>query len=151
MANEKRLIDANALAEQVDNLCADWNENWIGNDNQSFILHSDVSDLICDAPTVDAVPVDDILLHHILIDENGIPEVKLQFGDRTLVLRSEGDPVDAVEVVHGEWSTIEDDYCGLTALQCSECNQEYWFEDEPPMKIYNYCPNCGAMMDGGKR
>lgn len=56
--------------------------------------------------------------------------------------------VDAVEVVHGEWSTIEDDYCGLTALKCSECNQEYWFEDEPPMKIYNYCPNCGAKMDG---
>ena len=55
--------------------------------------------------------------------------------------------VDAVEVVHGEWSTIEDDYCGLTALQCSECNQEYWFEDEPPIKIYNYCPNCGAKMD----
>ena len=57
--------------------------------------------------------------------------------------------VDAVEVVHGEWATIEDDYCGLTALQCSECNQEYWFEDEPPTKIYNYCPNCGAKMDGG--
>lgn len=56
--------------------------------------------------------------------------------------------VDAVEVVHGEWSTIEDDYTGLVALQCSVCNQEYWFEDEPPIKIYNYCPNCGAKMDG---
>ena len=55
--SEKRLIDADALAEQVDNLCSDWNENWIGNDNQSFILHSDVSDLISDAPTVDAVEV----------------------------------------------------------------------------------------------
>ena len=53
----KRLIYADALAEQVDNLCSDWNENWIGNDNQSFILHSDVSDLISDAPTVDAVEV----------------------------------------------------------------------------------------------
>lgn len=56
--------------------------------------------------------------------------------------------VDAVEVVHGEWSTIEDDYTGMVALQCSECNQEWWFEDEPPMKIYHYCPNCGAKMDG---
>ena len=56
--------------------------------------------------------------------------------------------VDAVEVAHGEWTTIEDDYCGLTSMQCSECNQEYWFEDEPPIKIYNYCPNCGAKMDG---
>ena len=57
--------------------------------------------------------------------------------------------VDAAPVVRGEWSTIEDDYTGLIALQCSECNQEYWFEDEPPLKIYNYCPNCGAKMDGG--
>lgn len=52
-----RLIDADALAEQVDNLCADWNENWIGNDNQSFILHGDVSDIISDAPTIEAEPV----------------------------------------------------------------------------------------------
>ena len=56
--------------------------------------------------------------------------------------------VDAVEVVHGEWSTIEDDYIGLIALRCSECNQEYWFEEELPQKSYNYCPNCGAKMDG---
>ena len=56
--------------------------------------------------------------------------------------------VDAVEVVHGEWSTIGDDYLGLIALKCSKCNQEYWFEEEPPIKIYNYCPNCGAKMDG---
>lgn len=56
--------------------------------------------------------------------------------------------IEAAPVVHGEWSTIEDDYAGLIALQCSECNQEYWFEDDPPLKIYNYCPNCGARMDG---
>ena len=95
---KQRLIDANALAEQVDNLCADWNENWIGNDNQSFILHSDVSDLICDAPTV-----------------------------------------DAVEVVHGRWIQSEPGY-----KLCSHCMAD--------VAIYsghrNYCPNCGAKMDG---
>lgn len=53
---------------------------------------------LLDAPTVDAVPVDEIIFHHILIDKNGIPEVKLQFGERTLVLRRK-DPVDVVEVV----------------------------------------------------
>ena len=57
--------------------------------------------------------------------------------------------VDAAEVEHGEWSTIEDDNTGMIALKCSECNEECWFEDEPPMKIYKYCPNCGAKMDGG--
>lgn len=57
--------------------------------------------------------------------------------------------VDAVEVVHGEWSTIEDDYCGLVALHCSVCNHEWWFEDDVPIKHYHYCPNCGAKMYGG--
>lgn len=57
--------------------------------------------------------------------------------------------VDAVEVVHGEWSTIEDDLCGLVALHCSVCNQEWWFEDDAPIKHYHYCPNCSAKMDGG--
>ena len=67
----------------------------------------------------------------------------------TLVRFTEKQPtVDAVEVVHGEWSTIEDDFCGLVALHCSVCNQEWWFEDDVPIKHYNYCPNCGAKMDG---
>lgn len=61
---------------------------------------------------------------------------------------SHGGTVDAVELVHGEWSTIEDDYVGLVALQCSKCNEEYWFEEELPTKGYNYCSNCGARMDG---
>lgn len=59
--------------------------------------------------------------------------------------------VDAAEVVHGEWSTVEDDYTGMIALECSKCKEQWWFEDEPPMKIYNYCPNCGAKMDGGSQ
>ena len=57
-------------------------------------------------------------------------------------------PTYMVKVVHGEWSTIEDDYCGLVALHCSVCNQEWWFEEDAPIKHYHYCPNCGAKMDG---
>ena len=57
--------------------------------------------------------------------------------------------VEAVEVVHGEWSTIEDDYCGMIALECSVCNAQWWFEDDVSFGKYHYCPNCGAKMDGG--
>ena len=80
-----------------------------------------------------------------MYDNDGIPYAVMAV---TLFAVEDAPTVDAVEVVHGEWSTIEDDYTGLVALQCSVCNQEYWFEDEPPTKIYNYCPNCGAKMDG---
>ena len=56
--------------------------------------------------------------------------------------------VDAVEVVHGKWSTIVDDYCGLVALKCSVCNVHWWFEDDASFGKYHYCPNCGARMYG---
>lgn len=91
---------------------------------------------------VDAVSVDEIIFHHILIDENGIPEVKLQFGDRMMVLRREDEPLDIREVVHGRW----DVEVGMNYNRdriCPVCNKHiesnYW----------NYCPNCGARMDGG--
>ena len=52
--------------------------------------------------------------------------------------------VDAVEVVHGRWEHAE--YHGF--LRCSECKDVYiddtWIADGK----WNYCPNCGAKMDG---
>ena len=52
--------------------------------------------------------------------------------------------VDAVEVVHGRWEKAE--YHGF--LRCSECKDVYiddtWVADGK----WNYCPNCGAKMDG---
>ena len=51
--------------------------------------------------------------------------------------------VDAVEVTHGKWI---DEY---PYVRCSECNAE-WIncrtDNEP--KMFYYCPNCGAKMDG---
>ena len=47
--------------------------------------------------------------------------------------------VDAVEVVHGRW---KEPY--LLYIVCSECGTGY-----VKYETYNYCPNCGAKMDGG--
>lgn len=51
--------------------------------------------------------------------------------------------VDAVEVVHGRW--ILEETCGkhTAKFHCSVC-------DKIPKSlcIENYCPNCGAKMDG---
>ena len=56
----------------------------------------------------------------------------------------DADTVDAVEVVHGRWEQAE--YHGF--LRCSECKDVYiddtWVADGK----WNYCPNCGAKMDG---
>ena len=54
--------------------------------------------------------------------------------------------VDAVEVVHGKWSY---DY---TDAVCSNCGFK-WFDGCQECGVcpsdVNYCPNCGAKMDGG--
>ena len=137
MATEKRLIDANALKKEI----VDFKLN-LHPQNQDygtgyFSALSVVEGLLAYAPTVDAVPVDKIKLHHIIIDNEGVPEVKLQVGDRYFLLRT--DPVDVREVVNGRWLQSEPGY-----RVCSHCMAD--------VAIYsnhkNYCPNCGAKMDG---
>lgn len=57
--------------------------------------------------------------------------------------------VDAVPVVHGEWSVIEDDWEDEVYYECSICKKEFAALDEAPVEnLWNYCPNCGAKMDG---
>lgn len=61
--------------------------------------------------------------------------------------------VDAVEVVHGRWivDAVEVDHPFLEfesvwrdVHQCSICKEYFDVSD-----ARNYCPNCGAKMDGG--
>ena len=99
MANEKRLIDANEAIEKINCLCVDGNENWIGTDNQSFVDHAEVIDILLDMPTV-----------------------------------------DAVEVVHSRAVLAEATHIVCTH-KCAICDALIVFND-------NYCPNCGAKMDG---
>jgi hypothetical protein len=53
--------------------------------------------------------------------------------------------VDAVEVVHGHWEPRKDVPGFLRCSACHDCNI---YDDWPDGKKWNYCPNCGAKMDG---
>ena len=76
--------------------------------------------------------------------------VRLGIAHKQMILNAP--TVDAVEVVHGRWLTLEEYaekigadptvYVGGWCF-CSECEQQM-------RAIYgwNYCPNCGAKMDG---
>ena len=90
MVNEKRLIDANALIEEMKE-CAIT--------RQDLYCNGYAKEFINNAPTV-----------------------------------------DAVEVVHGQWEKH-----GKHDWRCSVCKVgvPYSFTG------HNYCPNCGAKMDGG--
>ena len=61
----------------------------------------------------------------------------------TLVRFTEKQPtVDAVEVVHGRWINPYMNRYGHPCHCCSECGFKASYQDK------NYCPNCGAKMDG---
>lgn len=48
---------------------------------------------------------------------------------------------DVVEVRHGRWLFHDTDENDMTIVKCSECGRKRYFGA-------NYCPNCGAKMDG---
>lgn len=57
MGKKKRFVDVDEVVEKVNNLCSDNNDNWIGIENQSFVDHADVINILEEATAVDAVEV----------------------------------------------------------------------------------------------
>ena len=51
--------------------------------------------------------------------------------------------IDAVEVVHGEWIDRSDGIEGAWNY-CSVCGEQ-------AIDLYDFCPNCGAKMDGERK
>lgn len=123
MATEKRLIEANALAEHIKDLPTWWADDggFYGGAMkypEGMFIPEDIISSIKNAPTV-----------------------------------------DAVEVVHGRWNDFADKYDKSAKkhdFRCSVCNKrasmfvggtEDWWDMWKP----NYCPHCGAKMDGERR
>lgn len=56
--------------------------------------------------------------------------------------------VDVVEVRHGRWMPVEYTYFGAKRYECSECRDDEFWKKRFVVHKENYCPNCGAKMDG---
>ena len=134
MANEKRLIDANALVETIVNTPSEVAQIHTYNVLSSLAERQhEILNIIDNAPTIDAVPV-----------------------------------------VHGRWlyeaHRESSNYRWNVTAECSECcdeKKEIWagfFPNVPDwlardvamqsaksVKLSNYCPNCGAKMDGERK
>ena len=55
---------------------------------------------------------------------------------------------DVVEVKHGYWKEVEWRFRDVY-YDCSVCGESFCLiEGTPTDNLYNYCPNCGAKMDG---
>ena len=133
MVNEKRLIDAK-IAQHIADVELTPDEAGV------------VQWVLSHTPTVDAVPVDEIRVD--------ITSLSLENQEAILNVSICGNPnevklpfsKEVAEVVHGRW--CEKCVAGFnkvfsTIFVCSECEKSYRV---PNM---NYCPNCGAKMDGG--
>lgn len=84
-------------------------------------------------------------------------EVMKKFSDHLPIGRSIRDSIaeistaDVVEVRHGEWIEGAEHFTnGLYEAECSECNN-YIRWNEGNSGDWNYCPNCGAKMDGERK
>ena len=55
---------------------------------------------------------------------------------------------DVAPVVHAEWIVIAE-YVDYVSARCGHCRVPQHFYYNKPLT--NYCPNCGARMDGGER
>lgn len=72
---------------------------------------------------------------------------------KTLLLRQPA--ADVAEVVHGQWQGEGDGYADGALVYdvwvCSNCGHYIDDGTDDPECLPNYCPNCGAKMDGGVR
>lgn len=68
---------------------------------------------------------------------------EIRYGKLVTDLFDDIQTVDAEPVRHGRW--IEVDSPGDCCYRCSECG---FIRDAYLLDISNYCPKCGAKMDG---
>ena len=85
-------------------------------------------------------------IYSIWVGQLQAPEDKGDLNGVTTCLQvlNEQPTVDAVEVVHGY--NIDHDTPSL--FECSICHWSCWDTYCGDTDEYNYCPNCGAKMDG---
>lgn len=88
---------------------------------------------------------DDLISRSALIAEYDRVHVGAPGGARKLM--QDAPAVDAVEVVHGRWKDVLGGKYDNQSYRCSVC-KEHALSDDKGWFLTNFCPNCGAMMDG---
>ena len=119
MATEKRLIDANDLLSAID--------EYMGN--------------------VYGCPLNEVAEFQSASNDTKVIYAVEGLYEATEII-DEQPTVDAVEVVHGRWIGYHEADIGYdeNGIRCSGCGFEV--ENHEVKFNMNYCPNCGAKMDG---
>ena len=103
---------------------------------------------------VDKLRFPNIAVYDMMLDGEAVPVVRL---DELRKLPSE----DVAPVKRGQWISdapgkrfgkpvrLDKDGCPVDSCHCSECGEWLTASDEYPARG-RYCPNCGAIMNGGE-
>lgn len=158
-----RLIDADALIEYLKTTWGKWDEDdWY--EAQAKDAMKDDIEIVNKQPTVDAVPKDKYVnaltaLHlaneklaylgykkYTEIDGEDVIDVWVK-----QMLLEARHKQNAVEVVHGEWISDNDGF--EWDVRCSVCGEEALIKEggSHDHAYSNYCPNCGAKMNGEEK
>lgn len=77
-----------------------------------------------------------------------LPTAEMRGANKVIDRIKSSPTADVIEVRHGEWLEFEDNFLD-TLYQCSACKEDFvLIEGTPSENRWNYCPNCGAKMDG---
>ena len=72
---------------------------------------------------------------------------------RVLIAIDNAPTADVEEVRHGEWIPPQflgrSGFYNIKEFNCNLCDKVFWVADGH--RNMNYCPNCGAKMDGERR
>lgn len=81
---------------------------------------------------------------------------RARYAEEIAVLQEErkrASSADAAPVLHGQWDGEGDGYADgelvVDVWYCSRCGHCIDDGTDDPVTLPNYCPNCGAKMDGG--
>lgn len=90
----------------------------------------------------------EVLLSDICDDMCGLKYTGVCENCRVVALIADAPTADVAPVVHGRWEPCfdENDNWRQGFAGCSNCCQEY---SAHVVNHFDYCPNCGAKMDGG--
>ena len=85
---------------------------------------------------------------------DGTPSAEIRGANKIIDRIYSAPTADVVEVKHGEWLQTKEPlgYKDVDCIECSAC-RDSWIIDEDfdfefHKQYWNYCPNCGAKMDG---
>jgi hypothetical protein len=76
-----------------------------------------------------------------------LPNAEMRGANKVIDRIKSAKAADVVEVRHGEWYLLDE--CANEGVYCSVCRKKVYRTEYANQKVKsNYCPNCGAKMDG---